>query len=74
MSAPVLLKATPTPFALALAKPLPRLRSAVPVACSANFWSPRIITATVALLTPARTRVPAVSDAAAWFETISSSS
>ena len=37
MSAPVLLKATPTPAAVALANPLPRLRSAAPVACSAIF-------------------------------------
>ena len=74
MSTPVLLKATPTPVALALAKPLPRLRSAAPVACRANFWSPRTIRATVALLTPARTKVPAVSDAAAWLETMSNSS
>ena len=37
MSAPVLLKATPTAVALALAKPSPRLNSAAPVACSANF-------------------------------------
>ena len=74
MSAPVLLKATPTALALALAKPLPRLRSAAPVACSAIFWSPRIINATVALLTPARTAVPAVSEAEALSDTISNSS
>ena len=74
ISAPVLLKAIPISVAVALAKPSPRLRSTAPVACSASFWSPRIITTIVALLTPARTKVPAVSEAAAWFETISSSS
>ena len=36
-SAPVLLKATPISLALALAKPLPRLRSTAPVACKASF-------------------------------------
>ena len=74
MSAPVLLYATPTDAAVALAKPSPRLNTADPVACIASFPSPRNTIATVALLTPARTTVPAVNDAEALPDTTSNSS
>ena len=74
MSAPVLLNATPTCSSPSVVRPAPNLRSAVPVACRANFWSPRITSATIALLTPARNVVPAVSKAAALSDTINNSS
>ena len=67
MSAPVLLKETPTALADTSANPPPRLTSAEPVAWNAIRRSARIISATEASLTPARIVNPALSVAfAAW--------
>ena len=54
MSTPVVLKATVTESTDTEPNSPPRLRSATPVASTANFWSPRITMATVAPVTPTR--------------------
>ena len=73
-SCPVVLKITPTVVTETSANPFPRLRSAAPVACSANFWSAWITSASVASLTPTRTTSPAVKRADALRATTTNSS
>ena len=74
MLEPVLLNAMPTVSAEALAKPLPKVRSAAPVACRAILPSPRITIAKVAPRTPARTVLPALNPADAFLATNNNSS